>query len=878
MVTRRLSRLNRLSRLGLLLAMLPTGVACVATGNITPRVVSWGPGGQGNKNPDNEIGLPVAEQMIDDLDRMMTANGTIGVKSPDVWGQDRLAKFRSEYESQMSDWLKVPFNGDINASIRRGEIESRRVQLGANLTAEGTSKGSATGKDAITADSLVKSNGLESTSVSGNAVDKAAALLEPTVVLDEHSNYLNHLNQLRRINAGDDLTDRPGYGLYLVRMPVTLSPGPRSRRGKGAIITVSARSLMTKDTLRSTLRNAVINETVNNLTQSICNQACKDGNPASAPGAGPFSLVAFADTEVFYGQENIRLLRSEAEHQLAQDLGDEPHHRSARIAEWLRGELEAAYHMLEEAARPVQSSQRIAMADPLEELGDLVIRRDHTRLAELQASSAPDGQVLRAGGSPLLSSPDDPGSNRRRVVNILGFALRIQAAAVNRRLKQDMVDTDPSLKKDELKLLSFFDPDASDAAMRRFERYVNAKWPLRVYAIEPVIAQQNVADAFGRHIQSAFDIAGSAPVVPLKLLSGLATAGLASERRTNEDETAIRLNPTMVGFGAGESTFGWIFYPRIQTRMRDGRWRTDIALLLNGRFPDPGGNEQSIEPGQRECTALIVMPNFVPKIEFITVANWFRTSEVGEGQKSDLEKSTTLSRRLVEAENALNRVKLMRQYRPEEYDIALERLNQIKSLMPTQRLIVRVPFTDNNNDSRIFCSQGGQLRPSLLAWHGRPPLEGDESTILLEGTNFSVHDTHVIAGGKPAKAVLVSRNVLQVTIAKDASPTPSMAGDPLLDINVATPNGVSNHLLIKMRPPDSRRKSAEDAKLERRPDDEKSEAPTDGQKQDKTPESAKPEKPAGGQKPDKPLSSPDGHAGTAHVRQTKAAETKAREK
>ena len=164
---------------------------------------------------------------------------------------------------------------------------------------------------------------------------------------------------------------------------------------------------------------------------------------------------------------------------------------------------------------------------------------------------------------------------------------------------------------------------------------------MRVYAIEPVIAQQNVADAFGRRTQSALEVAASAPAGPLKVLSGLASAGLASERTAAEDETAIRLNPTMVGFGAGESTFGWVFYPRIQTRARDGRLLTDIALLLNGRFPDPTGKEQSIEPGQRECTALIVMPNFVPKIEFITVANWFRTSEVGDGQKSDLEKSST---------------------------------------------------------------------------------------------------------------------------------------------------------------------------------------------------------------------------------------------
>jgi hypothetical protein len=362
-----------------------------------------------------------------------------------------------------------------------------------------------------------------------------------------------------------------------------------------------------------------------------------------------------------------------------------------------------------------------------------------------------------------------------------------------------MVDQDPTLKQQNLKNTSFFDPEAPDEVMRIFEKYVNAKWPLRVYAIEPVIAQQNVADAFGRRTGSTLELAASAPVGPLKLLGGLAAAGLSADRHTVEDETAIRLNPTMVGFGAGESTFGWVFYPRLQTRMRDGRLLTDLTLLARGEFPDPTGKMQSVEPGQRECTALIVMPNFIPKIEFITVANWFRTSEAGDGQKSELEKSSTLGRRLVAAENALNRAKVEGQYRPEEYQIALERINQLRSMMPTQRLVVRVPYTDDNNDSRIFCSQGGQLRPSLLAWHGRPPEQGTESTILIEGKNFSVHDTHVIAGGKPAKAVLVSRNVMEVTISKDACPTSSADGKPLLDINMATPNGVSNHLLIRMR-------------------------------------------------------------------------------
>ena len=71
--------------------------------------------------------------MIDELDRIMTAYGTISVKTPDVWGQDRLAKFRSEYESQMAAWLKVGFKTDINASVRRSESDATRVQVGTEI-------------------------------------------------------------------------------------------------------------------------------------------------------------------------------------------------------------------------------------------------------------------------------------------------------------------------------------------------------------------------------------------------------------------------------------------------------------------------------------------------------------------------------------------------------------------------------------------------------------------------------------------------------------------------------------------------------------------------------------------------------------------------
>ena len=279
MITRGQARSFSAFRLLLLAALMPSGLACVGVGQGDGSIH----GGE-DRMVEAQIRLPDAEQMIDDLDRMLTANGTIGVKSPDVWGQDRLAKFRSEYETQLSEWLKTGYKGDINASIRRSETEAHGLYVGTtpnNSSAHETTAGNQT--SAANSSSKSTASPSASTPAPDSSPDRTTVALEPTVVLDEHSNYLNHLNQLRRINAGDDLTDRPGYGLYLVRIPVTLSPGPRSRRGKGAIITVSAKSLMTRDTLRNTLRNTVINETVNNLTQAIVNPPTKDGEPTSGP-------------------------------------------------------------------------------------------------------------------------------------------------------------------------------------------------------------------------------------------------------------------------------------------------------------------------------------------------------------------------------------------------------------------------------------------------------------------------------------------------------------------------------------------------------------------------------------------------------------------
>ena len=178
--------------------------------------------------------------------------------------------------------------------------------------------------------------------------------------------------------------------------------------------------------------------------------------------------------------------------------------------------------------RPAPSVGLTASSDPLEELGDRIAS------ARLLADRPDAGRPRRAtpGSSRPAGRPrwrrTSSVEQRKRVENILSFALRIQAAGVNRRLKHDMADQVPTLNEDDLKSLSLFEPEVSDAAFHAFEQYVEAKWPLRVYAIEPVIAQQNVADVFGRRSQSAFDLVGSGLVGPVKALAGF---GVRTPRR-----------------------------------------------------------------------------------------------------------------------------------------------------------------------------------------------------------------------------------------------------------------------------------------------------------------------------------------------------------
>ncbi len=89
--------------------------------------------------------------------------------------------------------------------------------------------------------------------------------VEPTVYLDEKKRFLEALAQIRRINHGPDQNDSSGYGLYLVRLPVSITPGECTYQGYGAEIAVTAEHEFPPDFLQSAFRNLVINDLVDQL-------------------------------------------------------------------------------------------------------------------------------------------------------------------------------------------------------------------------------------------------------------------------------------------------------------------------------------------------------------------------------------------------------------------------------------------------------------------------------------------------------------------------------------------------------------------------------------------------------------------------------------
>jgi hypothetical protein len=275
---------------------LLTLVAAILLQSITPSVAQadW-PRWNWWKNHHSFRGNPPATQTdaaveelarnIDWLEGELDKWGTVVAKAPDVWGEARLTQFRHEVEQELAKHVSKFEPGQINAAEYIADqaylavalamqfgtpggtnVPQPSVSIGINSD-QTTANGVSVGQDGVKANINIRTEsdgnlfGIEQ----GKLTIGSGLVLEQVQQLDQLKRYMDHLNELRRINEGDDNSDAPGYSLNLIRIPVSVLPGANSRKGCGAEITITAQPVYSDELLPNAFRDFVLNDLIDQL-------------------------------------------------------------------------------------------------------------------------------------------------------------------------------------------------------------------------------------------------------------------------------------------------------------------------------------------------------------------------------------------------------------------------------------------------------------------------------------------------------------------------------------------------------------------------------------------------------------------------------------
>jgi hypothetical protein len=412
----------------------------------------------------------------------------------------------------------------------------------------------------------------------------------------------------------------------------------------------------------------------------------------------------------------------------------------------------------------------------------------------------------------------------------LAWAIIVDSALLNARLVEDMQKIAVERNTPEVGAIplwpDFYLPNPSMEARGAFINYVGCRWPVQVFALDPVTDEQNVADAYSsrREMQLAAAVA---------LASGQMSANAAFQfvRRLEEDIETIALNRKAVAFAHGHDTFGWRFYPRIQTP----RTPNNAEVLLQTVFGTGDKDLRELEPGIREVSAVVLMPSFVPFLEIDSRANWFKLCDPKKKELT-LHDALKVSRTFQSVRVAAPALCFGDCYRGEDLAWLTKTVDQLERKLPLQSTLVPIPYENTLGGFEMFNSGITDLAPSLAGWYGAPgitlgtptvactcpeankppcsvngvmPYAGVENyggphcagtcfgtTLFLVGNQFSVHDTKVIAGGRCVPFDLISRQIMRVTIPPNVQYLEE-GERHVVDVYVATPYGVSNHLLVR---------------------------------------------------------------------------------
>ena len=763
---------------------------------------------------------------IDAADRDIRAAGTIVIKQPDVWGQDRMTSFRRDFDLRM--------RGELD---RFQPVLSGQVARSDSLTIMGQGQIGGTVGLASTSGQVLPAGVIPGLTAPPSLLaplqGSAALSLEPTVALDERKRFLDHDYELLRVNLGDDTADAAGYGLYLFRLPVAIDPAGPTCKGWGGLLTVTVRHEFGSAFLVETFRNLVVNDLVDLLAPIIVELIRSDGwrprlaefeeaslryrrsNFAPAEKAEVCNCMQqlslpISPTRLWKGYYPIasadltNVLLVESFYRIAAEVQDRLHTnapRGSEVRNLLRQELEVAFELM----RGYEDRN-----GPLADIGliEAILQQIQTRRFEGRPGDPPGavqpGAALDPQTNPLeptyrLLMSRLPGNLEQRALGSLCWAIAVEAGLLNRQVREDMWrhgGTKTFVCPADLPNLFFYPPHPTPEAAAAFREYVKVRWPLVALALDPVTDQQNIADAYQRSRDLELALTGA-------FASGrIGARALASQmRQVRYDADALVLNRTVTAFGHGADTFGWRFYPRYQAPRDEPSPLHALGEALTGGF-EPSKSAR-LEPGQRELTAAIIVPSFLRSIRIDTSSNWFKLSDPVI-QRLQTGQMLEQGRRVVLLREGLACAGDAGQYRMDDLNRVATRIDQLERMLPLQTHVLDLPYDHTLGGFELFTQGAMSLIPELVGYEGIEGVDPSRVTdLLLVGKHLSLSGTRVIVSGVsvPEEYIdFISRRALRVRLPIGLAPTTTIPAGasttPAYEVFVVTPSGTSNRLVI----------------------------------------------------------------------------------
>jgi hypothetical protein len=132
----------------------------------------------------------------------------------------------------------------------------------------------------------------------------------------------------------------------------------------------------------------------------------------------------------------------------------------------------------------------------------------------------------------------------------------------------------------------------------------------------------------------------------------------------------------------------------------------------------------------------------------------------------------------------------------------LRKAEQLSQRLPFQAQLVQVPYENTLGGFAMFNTGVTDLAPQLNGWYGAEGIDvNNPTTVFLVGDHFSVLNTRVLVGGRVIDSLngqeLLSRQVIKVNVPPGAQVLHDDVNQrDMVDVHIATPYGVTHHLLI----------------------------------------------------------------------------------